>query len=55
MLLARDLLGAGEKDAVLAYFEQCRKFWKLGGEKLDRWSQEVKAGVTPNFGANLLY
>jgi hypothetical protein len=55
MLLAGDLLAAGQKDAVLAYFEQCRAFWKMGGEKLDRWSQEVKAGVVPNFGANLVY
>jgi hypothetical protein len=55
MLLARDLLAAGQKEAVLAYFEQCRAFWKMGGERLDRWSQEVKAGVVPDFGANLRY
>ena len=55
MLLARDLLAAGQKEAVLAYFEQCRAFWKMGGEKLDRWSQEVKAGLVPNFGGNLMY
>ena len=28
MSLAKDLLEAGETAAVLAYFEQCRRFWK---------------------------
>jgi hypothetical protein len=55
MLLARDLLEAGEDEAVLAYFEQCRVFWKMGGDKLDRWSQDVKDGLLPDFGANLAY
>jgi hypothetical protein len=55
MILAKELLEKGEKDAVLQYFEQCRKFWKMGGERLDTWTEEVKAGKTPNFGGNLHY
>jgi hypothetical protein len=27
----------------------------MGGDKLDAWVQEVKAGGVPNFGANLRY
>lgn len=55
MLLAKDLLEAGEKEAVLAYFELCRAFWTMGGERLDRWTKEVQAGLMPNFGPNLRY
>ena len=55
MSLAKELLEKGEKNAVLQYFELCRKFWSMGGENLDNWTKEVKAGRTPDFGANLLY
>lgn len=55
MSLAKDLLESGETDAVLSYFELCRKFWKLENGKLDQWSREVKAGRIPNFGSNLVY
>lgn len=55
MTLAKDLLERGERDAVLAYFEACRVFWKMGGGRLDAWTKEVRAGTIPNFGANLRY
>jgi tetratricopeptide (TPR) repeat protein len=55
MTLAKDLLERGERDAVLAYFEACRVFWKMGGSRLDSWIQDVQAGSVPNFGANLRY
>jgi len=55
MSLAKDLLEAGEKEAVLNYFEACRKFWKLHENRLDYWTVDVKAGRTPAFGANLVY
>jgi len=35
MSLAKDLLEQRETDAVLAYLEQCRVFWKMGGGMLD--------------------
>ena len=44
MSLAKDLLERGETEAVLAYFELCRVFWKMGGSRLDAWSHEVQAG-----------
>jgi hypothetical protein len=53
--LAKDLLEKGEREAVLEYFELCRKFWKMDRGQLDAWSQEVKAGKIPDFGANLVY
>jgi hypothetical protein len=55
MTLAKDLLERGERDAVLAYFEACRVFWKMGEGRLDAWHQDVQAGRIPNFGANLRY
>ena len=55
MSLAKDLIDKGERDVVLEYFELCRKFWKMEGGRLDQWSQEVKTGKSPNFGANLVY
>lgn len=55
MTLAGELLKNGDRDAVLEYFELCRKFWKMGGQQLDSWSETVHNGGTPEFGANLLY
>jgi len=55
MKLAKALLEKGERDAVLEYFSLCRTFWKLGGARLDSWSAAVRSGVTPDFGANLLF
>ncbi len=55
MSLAKALLEKGEKDAVLKYFTQCAKFWKLGKNRLAKWTEEVKVGKIPNFGANLVY
>lgn len=55
MSLAKDLLEKGEKEVVLDYFESCREFWKMDNGRLDEWSQQVKEGKTPNFGANLVY
>jgi tetratricopeptide (TPR) repeat protein len=55
MILAKALLEKDGKDAVLEYFELCRKFWKMGGERLDQWTKDVKAGNVPDFGGNLAY
>ena len=55
MSLASDLLEKGEREVVLEYFELCRKFWQLDMGRLDKWSQEIKSGTIPNFGANLVY
>jgi len=54
MSLAKDLLDKGERDTVIKYFEECASFWKDGG-KLSQWTTQVRAGETPQFGANLVY
>lgn len=55
MSLAKDLVEKGEREVVQEYFELCHKFWQLDNGKLDQWSQVVKSGKTPDFGANLIY
>jgi len=55
MSLAQELLKAGNRKAVLQYFDLCRNFWKSGGSQLDEWTKQVKAGQKPEFGANLYY
>jgi hypothetical protein len=55
MTLAEDLLEEGERDVVLEYFSLCRKFWEMGKEELDQWTEAVKAEKMPDFGANLDY
>ena len=55
MSLAKEILEKGERDIVLQYLGLCRKFWKMGGERLNAWTEEVKAGRIPDFGANLAY
>ena len=55
MILAKALLEAGERDAVLEYLEACRAFWKMGASQLDAWTATVRAGGMPSFGANLVY
>jgi hypothetical protein len=55
MSLAKELLECGEPEAVLRYFELCRIFWGSHGEVLDRWTEDVRAGRIPQFGANLVY
>jgi hypothetical protein len=55
MTLARELVEKGEREVVLEYFNLCAKFWKMPGERLEKWALLVKDGKTPNFGANLRY
>jgi tetratricopeptide (TPR) repeat protein len=52
MRLAKALLRHGEREAVLCYFEQCRRFWKGGTSVLDIWSAKVENGGIPNFTFN---
>jgi tetratricopeptide (TPR) repeat protein len=55
MSLAKDMLEKGEGETVLKYFELCRKFWTMDRGRLDGWSNEIKSGRIPQFGANLGY
>jgi hypothetical protein len=55
MVLAKGLIEAGERDAVVAYFDLCAKFWKMDNGKLEQWKERVRSGAVPDFGANLYY
>lgn len=55
MSLAKDLLEKGEKNIVLEYFDQCRRFWKSDKGLLDKWSNQVANNNIPDFGGNLYY
>ena len=53
--LAQDLLAQGQAQPVLEYLAECKSFWKLNRGKLDEWIGTIRAGGTPDFGANLNY
>lgn len=55
MQLAKELLEKGETEVVLQYFERCRRFWEMGGDRLDAWAEAVQQGRAPDFGGNLRY
>ena len=53
MHLAKELLRRGEVEAVLQYFQQCRRFWQMGPEWLSIWEKKVGRGAIPNFFGHL--
>ena len=55
MALARDLLEHGESAAVLQYLEECGAFWGGNRGKLAEWTALIRAGLKPDFGANVTY
>jgi len=55
MMLAKELLEKGERDAVIQYFQKCASFWKDDRGQLVQWAATVREGGIPNFGANLAY
>jgi hypothetical protein len=55
MMLAHELLEKGQRAVVLEYFRLCSKFWSYDRGQLARWTEQVKAGEIPQFGANLVY
>lgn len=58
MTLARDLLANPTpeiREAVLQFFDECKVFWTMHRGRLGQWSDQVRAGAVPDFGANLLY
>lgn len=55
MQLAKDLLDRGQTSTVLSYLDECANFWDGNHGKLAEWVALIKAGLKPNFGANLEY
>jgi hypothetical protein len=54
MTLAKELLERGETQTVLGDFVLCAKFWRSDRGRLKAWTDAVKAGIAPNFRANLV-
>jgi hypothetical protein len=54
MSLAKDLLEKGNKESVIKFLNQCKKFW-YDNDKVDDWIKEIQEGRIPDFGANLIY
>jgi tetratricopeptide (TPR) repeat protein len=50
MILAKELLEQGERDAVLQYLENCLSLWPRGESVLQLWIADVMNGKTPKFG-----
>ena len=55
MILAKEMLEAGEKEAVLEYLQLCGKFWSMEDGRLAVWKRMIGDGRKPNFGARLLF
>lgn len=55
MMLAKELLEKGEREAVIQYFQKCASFWKDDRGQLVQWAAIVREGGIPNFGGNLVY
>jgi hypothetical protein len=55
MGLAKELLDEGESAAVLEYLEECGGFWTGSRGKLAEWAALIRAGIKPDFGANVGY
>ena len=51
----RSVTSPDVRQTVLEFFDLCQVFWTMGHERLQQWSQQVRAGVVPDFGANLYY
>jgi hypothetical protein len=55
MGFAKELLDKGESATVLQCLEDCGSFWAGGSGKLAEWTALIRAGLKPDFGANLTY
>ena len=49
MILAKELLAAGETEAVLKYLQLCGAFWTMGEPRLRRLAALVRDGRIPDF------
>jgi hypothetical protein len=47
MNLAQDLLQSGEREAVLQYLKDCKKFWEMGKRKLPNWIKAIEQNRLP--------
>jgi tetratricopeptide (TPR) repeat protein len=50
MILAKELLEQGEKEAVLQYLQNCLKIWPRGQGALEIWINDIQHDKIPKFG-----
>jgi tetratricopeptide (TPR) repeat protein len=50
MVLAKELLEHGERDAVVQYIQNCLSLWPRGESVLEIWIADIQNGRSPNFG-----
>src|SRR6266850_1280460 len=50
LVLAKELIERGERDAVLQYLENCLQLWPRGESVLRIWIADIRNGKNPNFG-----
>src|SRR5260370_18202826 len=55
MMLAKELLECGERDAVIQYLKLCSLFWQTDDPRPKHWIHEIQPVQIPDFGANLNY
>jgi len=55
MILGPELSEQGQTDVVLECFRLCSTFWRFDRGQLARWTEQVKSGQIPQFGANVVY
>jgi len=48
MMLAKELIGKGERKSVLEYFDLCGEFWVDDDKKPDQWRSAVTSGSDPS-------
>ena len=50
LVLAKEMIEHGERDAVVEYFEHCLVLWPRGESVLRIWIADIKSGKTPKLG-----
>ena len=57
MMLAKELLESGAKETVIEYINLTKVFWKwyFSWNKTRKWKKQIRNGMIPDFGANLIY
>jgi hypothetical protein len=53
MSLAKPLLESGEREAVIAFLQDCTKFWENPYHRAEQWIDQIQRGHTPDLSANL--
>ena len=47
--LANELLKRNERQVVIDYFHECRRFWISGRKTVDAWIETIREGADPQF------